>query len=219
MAGAEGRLPSDIEVLISEIEKSSASAHVAFVEELRNYRPVEDPNWPLPEGYRARLAPAFLAYVYARATSGKEYAAMYLEKHGLNECFAAQEIERILMHFDRLLIRDGPASRGWINAPSTEYMTRRCFGLMEAFRECRTKGDWLKDPRSKQWRSKVVWKRCDRLDPTYREKSTTMYTEEVEAEIRAQDLEEISRLKVLQKLEEQEKKESQHDPLNPSLVI
>eukprot|EP00969_Alexandrium_andersonii_P216411 9558436-Alexandrium_andersonii.AAC.1 len=64
---------------------------------------------------------------------------------------------RILEHFDRLLTSDRQtevAQAGWINTPSTEYMCRRVYGLMEAFRECKAKADWCRNAKDKAWKSK-----------------------------------------------------------------
>ena len=205
--------------LISAIERTTASAHGAFAAELRRYQPVPEAEWPLPEGYRARLAPALLAYIYGRAKTGSEFGSSYLQDHGLEDCYAATELVRILEHFDRLLTSDQAAEvaqAGWINAPSTEYMARRVYGLMEAFRDCKTKIDWCRNPKEKNWKSKVNWRRCDRIDPRSQERTSGPRLKEVEAELRAVENEEIQRLKVVSRLEEREAALGHHDPLNPS---
>ena len=199
--------------LISEIKKTTASSHNAFTEELKHFRPVEEANWPLPKGYRARLAPVFFAWIFAHFKSGREFADDFISKHGLSECFAAQEIVRIMEHFDRLLTVD--REHGWINSPSTEYLARRVFGVTEAFRDCRVKADWLKQS-TKGWNSKVNWRRCDRIDPRVAEQREGPRMPEVDAELRDMEKDEIARLQVQQKIDEVERLHSGgRDPLNP----
>jgi len=206
------------ERLIEEIQSLTASAHSAFTAELRRYRPVPEKEWPLPPGFRARVAPAFLAFVYGRSESGEKFGKKYLEEHGLNDCFAAQEIVRIMAHFDRLLTTDAALSAGWINAPTTEYLARRAYGLMEAFKDCTKKVDWCRDPKNKTWRSKVNWRRCDRLDPKAKSEGV-INLPEVESELKSAELVEVDRLKVATKLAEREKQSMKEaeEILNPLL--
>jgi len=206
------------ERLIQEIQAVTASAHSAFSEELKRYQPISEKEWPLPPGYRARVAPAFLAFIYARAESGEKYGKKYLEDHGLGDCFAAQEIVRVLGHFDRLLTSDMGSSAGWINVPTTEYLARRAYGLMEAFRDCSKKVDWCRDSKNKQWRSKVNWRRCDRLDPKAKGEGL-LSLPDVEGELKTAEMVEIDKLKVAVKLAEREKQSMRdsEDLLNPHL--
>ena len=42
-------------------------------EELKHYRAVPEKDWPLPRGYRVRVAAAYLCWVYSQASSAEAY--------------------------------------------------------------------------------------------------------------------------------------------------
>ena len=76
---------------------------------------------------------------------------------------------------------------------------------MEAFRDCSSKNDWFRDAKNKSWKSRVNWRRCDRIDALSAEQGTGPRMPDVEAEIRGIERDEIARMTVNAKLEEQEK--------------
>ena len=181
------------------------------VKELERYQSVKDSEWPLPPGYRQRLAPSYIAHVYGKSSRGYEYAQEYLRVHGLDDCYAAQEIVSILEFFDRLLLMD--KIRGFINWPNTEYAARRAYGLELAFMKCKTKNDWCKAQNAgKTWRSKVNWDDCKRLDPRSVD-AGKLQVRSVEDEIRVGMERDALFAKVRTKLETQN--DSAVDPLNP----
>ena len=63
-----GSSPEKTEELIAELERAAVPMHQAFFHQLRRYREVSP--WPLPAGYRTRLAPGYLAQVYKNGVSG-----------------------------------------------------------------------------------------------------------------------------------------------------
>jgi hypothetical protein len=81
--------------------------------------------------------------------------------------------------FDRLLLMD--KQPGFISTPSTEYLARRYYGLMVAFEGCTVRNDWCKPKDAKNWKSKVNWHACDRIDP--RAGPKTFKVKELEEEV------------------------------------
>ena len=218
-AGCSGmEIHTTVRGLIEQVQETTASARNAFAEELRNFKPVEASCWLLPAGYRSRLAPVFLTWIFARFSTGKEYAEDIIRKHGLSECVAAQEIVRTMEHFDRLLTTDRGQNGGWINSPSTEYMARRVLGLTKAFQDCREKEDWFRTPaKSKAWKSKVRWHRCAIIDPKDRSGGREgPRMPEAEAEVRKMEKDEFRRLGWKRRMLKIDKLQTgKGDPLNP----
>ena len=70
---------------------------------------------------------------------------------------------------------------GFINLPSTEYLSRRYYGPMVAFEPCQAKTDWWRPKDAKNWKSKVNWLACDRIDP--RSGAKTFKVKELEEEV------------------------------------
>lgn len=61
-----------------------------FLRQLRRFRAVGP--WPMPQGFRKRLAPPYLAQVYKSGISGAEYGRCWIQNHHLEKCSPAQEI-------------------------------------------------------------------------------------------------------------------------------
>ena len=73
------------------------------------------------------------------------------------------QIVQILKLFDRALLVDRPI--GWINWPSTEYMSRKAQGVELSFPRCKKESDWYQGPNApKRWQSKVYWRSGDKVD-------------------------------------------------------
>ena len=60
--GGDLSVDAEIKVQLAELERAAMNVHHAFLTQLRAYRDV--PPWPVPTGYRKRLAPSYLAQVY-----------------------------------------------------------------------------------------------------------------------------------------------------------
>ena len=84
--------------LIAELERASENVHTAFLRQLRRYREVEP--WPMPAGYRKRLAAPYLAGVYRNGTTGVEYARRWIASHKLEKNSPAQEMISIMEAID-----------------------------------------------------------------------------------------------------------------------
>ena len=149
------------EELIAELERASANVHQAFLRQLRRFRQV-DP-WPMPAGFKKRLAAPYLAQVYKGGTSGVEYARRWISAHKLEKCSPAQEMYSIMEAIDDSLVTD---DRDVINSVAFEKLTRRAYGLERAYENCWSEEDWRRpeSAKGKTWKSKVQWDLCDQYD-------------------------------------------------------
>ena len=213
--GSEEAIAGSVQELIDELLAQATNPHDLILEELKRFKAIATSLWPLPRGYRERLAPAYLAYVYSNGQRAEEHGNKYISEHGLEECFPARELVSILSQVDRLLLVD--KEKGFINRVNTEYLCRRAWGLERGFEKCRTKHDWFK-PRSgdqKNWRSKVDWDLVSRIDPLAKSQgsATRLQARAVEDEMRAEIDRDAMLLKSRKKLDENQKG-IPFDPLN-----
>jgi hypothetical protein len=151
----------DCDELIAELERASQNVHSSFLKQLRRYREVHP--WPMPAGYRKRLAPTYLAGVYKNGISGVEYGRRWIAAHKLEKCSLAQEILSILEAIDDSILTD---ERDVINSVAFEKLCRRAYGLERAFENEWSEDDY-KHPDSqkgKNWKSKVQWDLCEQFD-------------------------------------------------------
>ena len=176
---AKTKLPVSVASIIQELEQKAVNALDMVKNEIGRYREVAEKDWPLPKGFRSRVAPSLLPELYKDGRRGEETAQRFLEDHGLKDCYTAKEMVNLAAQFDRMLLMD--KQPGFINLPSTEYLARRYYGLMVAFEECTVKNDWCKPKDAKNWKSKVNWHACDRIDP--RAGSKTFKVKELEEEV------------------------------------
>ena len=107
----------------------------------------------------------------------------FLEGKKLKGCGIAGEMLTLLRIIDRYLLVD--RLEGWINWPSTECLCRKAFGVEKAFARCKVVGDWLKPKNAgKDWKSKVDWAACDKVDPSNLEFDGSRY-EALEDEVKS----------------------------------
>ena len=200
-SGSSAPVPSaQVAEVVRQLEARAQDAHSVALAELRRYVEIDPKSWPLPDGYRARLGPAYFAHVYGNAKKGSEYGLSFLKAHGLEDCYAAQEIVSILEFFDRLMFVD--RVEGFINWPSSEYMLRRAYGLELAFGKCRNKHDWNRGTSApKTWKSKVDWGAARQYDPSFRLEGAPIVSG-AEEEVRKEQEREAALLKARSKLAE-----------------
>ena len=147
--------------------------------EIGRYREVAEKDWLLQKGFGSRVAPSLLPELYKDGRRAEETAQRFLEDHGLKDCYTPKEMVSLAAQFDRLLLMD--KQLGFINPQSTEYLARRYYGLMVAFEPCQAKMDWSRPKDAKNWKSKVNWLACDRVDP--RSGAKTFKVKELEEEV------------------------------------
>ena len=145
--------------LIAELERAAARAHDAFLKQLKLYRDISP--WPMPLGYRKRIAAPYLARVYKMGNTAVEYARNFIRAHGLDKCAPVQEMITIMEAVDDAIITD---EKDVINSVSFEKLTRRAYGLEKAHEDCWRAEDWKRPDGKKQWKSKVKWDPCERYD-------------------------------------------------------
>lgn len=63
---------------LASLLKLAENTHELMVAELRRVRPIKEKDWPLPVGYRVRIAAAYLAWVFSRNRNGESYARVWL---------------------------------------------------------------------------------------------------------------------------------------------
>ena len=119
--------------------------------------------WPMPAGFRQRLAAPYLAQVYKGGTTALEYARRWIQNHRLEKCSPAQDMLSIMEAVGDSIVTD---QRDVINSVAFEKLTRRAYGLERAYENCWTEEDWKRpdSARGKAWKSKVQWDLCDQYD-------------------------------------------------------
>ena len=144
---------------MAELERASMNVHGAFLGQLRAYRKVE--QWPMPAGYRERLAPNYLAQVYKGGTTAVEYARRWLRERGLQKCSPAQEMLSIMEAVDDAVLG---SEADVINTISFEKLARRAYGLERAYETVHQDSDWRRPQGAKSWSSTAQWSLCERYD-------------------------------------------------------
>ena len=155
--GSLGSVAND--ELIAELERAAQNPHGVFLRQLKKFREVSP--WPMPLGYRQRLAPSYLCQVYKSGQSGVEYARRWMQAHSLQNCSPAQEMISVLSAVDDALLSDGADV---INSVTFEKLCRRAYGLERAYEECTLEEHWRRPENRKSWKSRVKWDLCDQYD-------------------------------------------------------
>jgi len=183
-------------------------------DELRYFVPVREGDWPLPRGYRTRIAASYLAWVYSHAKSAAEYFALWEHKHSLADCYAVKVFRNVCLKWDRRL-RLGQI-KGWCQWVETEYDCRLCLSLELAMRKVSSKADWCRPKNTQQnqnWKSKVDWLAADRVDPQSVEEVEEFQHEELTEETRKHAEKDATLINARKRLEEIG--EQPGDRLNP----
>ena len=81
----EEKLPSAVEQVISKLEFAVTDSRTLVLEELRRYKDISDRDWPLPVGYRQRLAPSYIAFVYSKHSRAEDFGDKFISDHGLED--------------------------------------------------------------------------------------------------------------------------------------
>ena len=124
-----------------------------------------------------------MAWVYSHAQSAEEYFRNFEKRHHLQDCYSVMVFLYICLGWDRKLNVD--KVQGWVNWVQTEYEARKCLSLETAFRNVKTRNDWLKSKNAAAtWTSKVDWLGADRVDPQVKSDSTFFQLEELEEEVK-----------------------------------
>jgi hypothetical protein len=188
-----------VKKVIEELERRAVNAQDLVLKEIKRYKEIPEESWPLPKGFRARLMPSLLGYLYRDGKRAAETTERFLTDHGLEDCYTAKEMMSIAEQFDRYLLMD--RQEGFINLPSSEYLGRRYHGLKLAFEPCKVKADWNKPKDAKAWKSKVDWVSCDHIDPRSKAKHGQLEVPEVDEEVRKEMETEAMMAKVKMKVQ------------------
>ena len=156
-----------------------------------------------PLGFRTRVAPEFLADVFASGQRGVAWARDWLRARHLLDCSQARELVPVMGAIDALLFVD--ALPNFINHIGTEKLTKRALGIVTAFKAIRRESDWKKPGSAKHWVSKVDWIAARRIDPSLSDADLSFKNRELEEEIRKEMDREAGLLKARNKLEERSK--------------
>ena len=203
--------PVKVAQMIRYLERVNMNPQQTWLDVLKEYAEVDGEAWPLPVGFRERVAPEYLSNVFSAPRTGVQHAEKFLEEHGLVACTFARRMVDALACVDRL-IEDRP--EGLINLPCIEYLARTAYGCEVAFGQCRSESDWRKPKQAgKDWATKVDWDMLRRIDPgSTSEFMNGEYMKGVKQEVKKEMSRDIDFLKVQQKLSEQNRIP---DPLNP----
>ena len=137
-----------------------------FREHLNNYHRIGDHEWSahFPQGYRERLAPEFLAEVYAKNATGEEWGRQLLSRKDMLGCYAARELPAALAAIDAVLLEE--RDTGALGRVSVEKLARKAYALVLAFEPIQKEADWKKPKGADaKWKSKIDWESARRHDP------------------------------------------------------
>jgi hypothetical protein len=151
--------------MIRHLSRLNANPQQKWLAALKNYRDIPAAQWPLPDGFRQRVAPEYLSKVYQSPTgTGVDYAEAFLESHGCKACSFAKTMVDAFCCIDRLLLEDEDDEI--INRVSVEHLARKAFAVESGFKEFRSESDWKKPKQAKaDWKTLVDWDIIARIDP------------------------------------------------------
>ena len=152
--------------IIHEFERRNRNPQAVWLEQLKQYVEIPAHQWPMPEGYRSRVAPQYFSKVYSvPGRTATEYGERFLEEHGLKGCTLARGLVDALSCADRLLLEDGAPNL--VNTTTLETLARKAYAIELGFGQCRSENDWRKPRNAKEWTSKVDWEMVQRMDPAF----------------------------------------------------
>ena len=193
-----------MEGVLRRMKNKAMLPQQVFLSQVERFRAVDPNHWAqhFPENYRERIAPEFLAEVYASGMTGEQYGRSFLRNRELLECQPAREIIAGLAALDTMLLAD--RDEDMLNKVATEKLARKVLGLMRAYEKVNCVADWPR-PRGRdgeKWRSKVDWEAARRIDPFIRSLDTAIRIPGLEEELRRSMDQEAAYLRVAQRLED-----------------
>ena len=88
-------MPGPVQDVTRQLKAKAQDAHSVALEELARYQEIGD----RPEGLAAArrvqgssVTSLYFAHIYGDSKKGADYALSYLQSHGLEDCYAAQEM-------------------------------------------------------------------------------------------------------------------------------
>ena len=172
---------------MKRLEDQAKTPQQVFVEALREYREVDESEWgrSFPPGYRTRIAPEFLAEVFASGKKGRAWAREFLRERQLTDYPPAKELLVAMSSLDTIFLVDKMPNA--VNQVAVEKEARKAVGLVKAFKDIKSEKDWKKPSNLKEkWKSKVNWEACRRIDHSYIEDDTEFVSRPAEEEIRGE---------------------------------
>jgi len=151
------------------LERFSREPKDCYARALAEFRDIAMDEWSVhfPTGFRARMAPNFLADVYSQGKRGQEWAKSWLRERQLMECPGARELTSVMSALDAMLITD--MTPDFINLTGTERLCRKALGILSAYKKVQNEKDWKKPQGANKWTSKVDWAEAKRIDPSMTE--------------------------------------------------
>ena len=197
---------------MQKLERINHNPQQAWMEALKEYKDVPAEEWPMPAGFRTRLAPEFFSRVYSAPRSAVEYGQKWAEEHGCSHCSWIKGYIDALACVDRLLLGDKPPNL--VNSISLEYLARKAHAIEVGFGQCRVESDWRKPKNAqKDWSTKVDFEMIKRIDPGISQDlfGGTEYMRDAKEELRGEMTRDADLAKVRGKLAE---RTDILDPLN-----
>ena len=194
---------------VRRLELQARQPQAVFLEALRGFREADAERWnqSFPFGFRARVAPEFLADVYSSGRKGKDWAREWLRERQLLDCLPARELMAVMTALDTLLFEDATAD--FINQIGTERLAKKGLGLFKAYEPVKKESDWRRPSGggAKNWKSRVDLEAQRRIDPAVADAEGSFRYRAVEDEQRAEMEREANLLKARIKLEERRRSE------------
>jgi hypothetical protein len=143
-----------LEKELKRLEDAAMNPRTALLKKLRKLRKVK---WTMPGGRKARVAPKFLARLYAGDTTASEKLRRYLTQKDMKGSAAGEKMLQLAYLLDRMVKEDND---DLVNMESVEMICRTLYGMQKAFMKVKERSDWER-PKSlasgSKWESKVSW--------------------------------------------------------------
>ena len=99
--------PEKIATMIAHLERVNRNPQQEWVVALRDYKDIPPERWPMPIGFRQRVAPEYFSKIYSvQGRTGGDYGREFLLTHGASTCNIAQGMVDALDCVDHLLLTD-----------------------------------------------------------------------------------------------------------------
>jgi hypothetical protein len=139
---------------LKKLEEAAMNPREAMLRKLRKLRKV---TWTMRGGRKARVAPKFLARLFAGGTTATEEVKRYISTKDMKGSAAADKMIQIAYLLDKMVKEDND---DLVNMESVEMMCRTLYGMQKAWHKVSERQDWERPKglaAGTKWESKVAW--------------------------------------------------------------
>ena len=115
-----GKVKGKVSTIILQLERLNHNPQQAWLDALKEFCEVPPEEWPMPVGFKSRIAPEYFFRVYSSPKPGIEHGQKWAEEHGCIGCSWIKGYMDALACVDRLLLGDKPPNL--VNSISLEYL-------------------------------------------------------------------------------------------------